>query len=177
MRYRIIVVRRHRYSHSLVPAKLQFTLRTLLILTTALAVLLGVGRWAWDYLSQDEYHVATFDCGHGRKIIVTAESYWEIAQSVHYRVVVDGQTVVPTWSFDLIQPDEKVQYDLVTAEKGELAAVVSDRSGGELRILHDFRTGESWPANDVGQKTLLETLGRLRAENPGVRISVNNSLK
>lgn len=47
-----------------------FRLRTLLLLVAIAASLLAVGWW----LFRDEVHLATFSCGKGRKIFVTAEN-------------------------------------------------------------------------------------------------------
>lgn len=158
-------------------SRFQFTLRTLSILTTILALLLGIGRWL--YLNLDEYHVATLDCGGGRKIIITAASSWEMSQPVCYQVVVDGATVVPKWTFHYAHPPERLRFSLVTAEEGDLVGVVSESGDRhDALILHDFRTGDSWPAlffngNSPGvERRLGRAFNRLQAENPGLRMSV-----
>lgn len=159
--------------------KFQFTLRRVMILTAILAVV-GIGRWI--YLNLDEYHITTFDCGARRKIIITAASSWEKSQALYYRVVVDDETLVPKCIFSSAFPGESLRFSLVTAENGELAGVVfarrSDASG--VVVLHDFGTGESWPAqfegvpDDSQLKRLHSAFDRLQAENPGVQLSVSD---
>ena len=160
--------------------KFQFTLRTLLIAVTVLAVLLGFGRWAWVWLSQDEYQVATLDCGDGRKIIITAESFWDMSQAVFYRVEADGTIVVPTTEFTRTSDGdtEHLRYHLVRAENDTLVGVVMKYPSDEATvvILHDFAKGESWPrlrGDEVSympsvQSKWQDYFDRLQRENPGV---------
>jgi hypothetical protein len=157
-----------------------FRLRTLLLLVAIAASLLAVGWW----LFRDEVHLATFSCGKGRKIVVTADNFWEISRPVHYRVRVNGETVVPTTSFDYVfELRASPKYHLVTAANRDVVGVVDAmRDEKEVLVLHDFTTGESWPyqPRDVSWNTppddprrwkWVEPFKRLRAENPGLRIS------
>jgi hypothetical protein len=145
----------------------------LVMLTTILAALLGLGWWIYE--NSGEQHVVTLDCGAGRRIVITASSSWECARPVHYRVVVDGKTVVPTHFIDCCdgnaEPLEILKFRLVQAEEGNLVGVIEESVSGEIRlvILHDFDKGESWPGLPCVQSKLQDYFGRLQRENPGLK--------
>lgn len=154
--------------------RFQFRLRTLLILTAVLALLLGLGRWM--YLNLDEYHVTTLRCGEGREIVITADTAWEISQPVRYRVMVDGEAVTTPCYFYGASETEKLRFRLVIAEKGELVGVLhAGENQEELVILHDFLSGESWPgvgrnhSKPLSGKKLLNAVDRLCSADPGLR--------
>jgi hypothetical protein len=158
----------------------QYRLRTLLLLTAILAIVLGLGTWI--YRNWEEYHVATLDCGDGRLILITAATAWEVAQPLYYRVVVNGETVVPKVYFTNAPNDgSRYQFDVVKAESGNLVGVVESGESGdpELVILHDFVAGGSWPRlrDDEGsylpsgQSKWQDYFDRLRRENPTLQRS------
>ncbi len=159
------------------PTMLRFGLRGLLFLVAAVATVLGLGRWV--YLNWDEYHVATFSCGAGRAIVITADSAWEISQPVHYRVITDGKAARPKRTFYFAIPGETPQFSLVSTENGAIAGVVRvEPDSRDVLIVHDFATGDSWPAlfngesDDADRSRLQGAFERLHAENDGLRLKV-----
>jgi len=160
--------------------RFQFKLRTAIILIAGVAILFGVGRRVVQYILAEERHVATLDCGSGRQIIITADAEWERSQPLRYRVVVDEVTVVSKRYFDNQNPHETLRFSLVTADGGRLAGIVNDRhEWPTVVVIHDFVTGESWPASDSHYKNhakiarLSQAFQRLQAENPGLHQSVS----
>jgi hypothetical protein len=155
--------------------------RKLLALTAVLAVGVGFGIWVYRIAVQDEYHVATFDCGDGRTIVITAANFWEVSQAVHYTVLVNGEVVSPKRYFTNANGNSGtlLRFDTVTAEDNNLVGVVQISESGErdLVILHDFATGESWPRlrdNEVSyapsvKKKWRRSFDRIQQENPTLR--------
>jgi hypothetical protein len=137
--------------------------------------MLGIGMWVDRNL--DEYHVATFDCGDGRMIFITAATCWAHSQPVYYTVVVNGKTVTPKWDFTDAHGDaKKARFEIVKAENSNLVGLVevSDSGDRELVLVHDFATGESWPRlrdneakNEPSvQRKWQDYFDRLQRENP-----------
>jgi hypothetical protein len=156
--------------------RIQFTLRTAIILVAVVAILFGLGHW----LASEE--VATFHCGEGRMIVITADNEWELMQPLRYRVMVDGTTRTSGRAFSVVSnanPQESLTFSLITADDGRLAGVVDERYGRRaVVVIHDFSTNESWPSfawNDPANiARLSQAFQRLQAENPDVSRGVSD---
>ncbi len=130
-----------------------------------------------DCIFRDEYKVQTLDAGRHRRIYIYRMSSWEVSIPLSYEVW-DGNTKsVERTSFLFIEPIP--EFRLVTSEGGDLVAVVSSEAPEVVLILHDFKSGDSWPHglsherwNEPSKKGDL-LLDRLKAGHPSVRYVLN----
>jgi hypothetical protein len=150
----------------------QFRLRTLLLAAVPFACLM----WCCTCLYQTDwayYKYASFNCGNGRRIVISGPTFSEIVEPLYYEVVVDGMVVVPRTGFFDASIGSKTHFSLVKAEGGTLVAIFDRDTPYEIDIVHDFRTGESWPYDRTGQADRIEELERgaalrkrIEAEHP-----------
>jgi hypothetical protein len=155
----------------------QFKVRTLIILVVVVAILLAISRWLFPF--SGERRVLALDCGDGRQVLITAAVEWEKTRPVYYRVMVNGKTAAPKYSFYYASENRLPRFSLVTADGGRLAAVVLARADArEVVVLHDFAANDSWPSfvnseeDPVQRKRLLDAFEMLKTENTGLKLAL-----
>lgn len=131
-------------------SRFRFRLLTLFVITAGVALVLFVCIRLWNNCN----HVETLDCGAERRIIITGDLIWEKSRPLYYEVVMGTHVSTAKCFFDALGPDEEAKFTVVTANNGELIGVVSEDR--DVVIVHDFATGDSWPA-------LFMSLGRSNA--------------
>jgi hypothetical protein len=116
--------------------------------------------------------------GKGRTIEITAESCWEISRSVYYEVKENGNVVTPRCVITFDSGNDEHRYAVLSAKGGSLVGVVdTTRTPHELVILHDFRSGESWPRlrdyevsyDEAVRKKWRNLFDQLKSENPELK--------
>ena len=94
------------------------------------------------------------------------------------RVGGSGNTISFSFSFG---PASRLRFRIVSADEGELIGVVVEGPGvaDGVRVIHDFRTGGSWPARSDDKRGFDERKGllrtafdRLESENPHLEMKV-----
>jgi hypothetical protein len=115
-------------------------------------------------------------CGAERRIIITGDPDWEISRPLHYQVVIGTHVSTAKCFFYALSPDEEAKFSVVTANKGELIGVVSE--DGDVVIIHDFATGDSWPAllslggGNAVESRLKAAFQCLAVQAPGLHMSM-----
>ena len=71
--------------------------------------------------------------------------YYENNEKFYYQVTTKGQTRVPTTFMCSGGNSEKLKFELVPGKQGDIFAVVEHQRPGEVLMLYDSRSGESWP--------------------------------
>jgi hypothetical protein len=119
----------------------RFSLRALFTWVTLIGCLLSIGMWV---ASWDRYEYASFTFGHGRRIVITAETFWEISQGLCYEVYDGGALRVPRTFFAVRDPGvDDPDFRPAIASNDALVAVYDRRTPYEIIIIHDFRSGQS----------------------------------
>ncbi|MDX1965223.1 MAG: hypothetical protein SFX18_18910 [Pirellulales bacterium] len=161
----------------------RFRLLSLLLAFVVVAVGLWLGKIIYDI--PNEYVFKEFDCGQGRRITIYGERFPDFIESFCYEVTVNDQVVIPLCSIGArgIGPYEQ-DFELITAEQGNLMAIIDTKQPYEFCIIHDFSSGDSWPHADgrysgatphkinFGTEILLRK--RIEAEHP--RLARRNKL-
>ncbi len=98
----------------------------------------------WD----EEETLATFDCGHGREIVITTARAWEVNRSVYYSVRVNGNNVVDSTFVDAFADVDAISFTLHA--HGLLHGITegADESAKTFLIIHDFEDNSSWPSGE-----------------------------
>ena len=126
----------------------------------------------------DSVPISTLVVGKDRTIEITAQSCWEISRSVYYEVKENGRVVTPLYSMTFDSGSDEHRYAILTARGGSLVGVVdTTQTPHELVILHDFRSGESWPRlrdDEVSydaavRKKWRDLFDQLQSENPELK--------
>jgi len=142
--------------------EVRFRLRTLLIGVTAVCLFFGALAWLARELSKEHYVVERFSLGNDRELIILADSWWEMVQPYHYEIRENGQTIVkPT--FITNGETWKPKFKIVWSSNGKVVGCRSIGRHGELECIHDFETGESWPAPSGKDAYSLERKEMLKA--------------
>ena len=77
---------------------------------------------------------------------VYADRSWEVSQGFYYEIREQRRVVTPRTAIAWITPaGQGPQFRVLEAEKGELIGVLEAGRPEEILVLHDFRSGESWP--------------------------------
>ena len=126
--------------------------------------------------SCNDAHVAHLSVGRGRAIDIWAEASWEINRGIYYQARDGDRVITRKTFFDADDGGTRHTYTLVSAERQELVGIVEN---GELVIIQDFQTGESWPRlrdDEVSYDPAVQakwraTFKRLKAENAALRAS------
>lgn len=123
----------------------------------------------------DPVPISALVVGKGRTIEITAQSCWEISRSVYYEVKENGKVVTPLYVITFDSGSDEHRYAIVSAKGGSLIGVVdTTQTPHELVILHDFRSGESWPRlrddevsyDEAVRKKWRDLFDQLQGENP-----------
>jgi hypothetical protein len=112
------------------------------------------------------------DVGPGRRIVITeftvnmtrTDSDKLYRSDQLYQVYQDGKEMIPEADLAIVG-FEGHGYTLVTAEGGDLVAVVEKGDPKKVQVLHDFVSGLSWPAGR-GSERYDELIGRMHKEHP-----------
>jgi hypothetical protein len=98
------------------------------------------------------YRVAELDAGGGRSVSILAERDYDNTQPVYYEVRAEGRVVVPRTYISSIEPDDtkRLRLKLVWNKAGSVCGVVDERLPQKLWVLHNFKTGETWPRCESG---------------------------
>jgi len=114
--------------------------------------------------------VATFVLPHDRQLIIFVERDWEGTQGYYYEVRQGGRAVIPlSHLVGRGRRDPRPEFDLATAQDGDLAAVTTRADPDKVLILHDFKTGFSYPRHSDWREEPPREEGLLRifqAEHP-----------
>jgi hypothetical protein len=113
------------------------------------------------------YVTERIDCGGGRCIeILRPTRFCDVGQAVSYRFTGmkdwDNPVQFATWSCG-----DNWELRVWKSDDGEIVGVAYDKFPRALKILVDFKSGESWPASLNGAE---EMLARLRAKNGALRL-------
>jgi len=118
----------------------QFRLRSLLLCITVLAVVFGLAR---HYLSPYR-ELGRAELPGNRRIVVEGERYHDEGQSLCYYVM-DGRTVVLRNGLCVTSGAlDSVQFD-----NGNLVLLCDVRAPDWIVIMHDFKSGYSFPAHEA----------------------------
>ena len=135
-----------------------------LLLFTALVAILSL-LWSLDW---NHSHVATVDCGQGRRIHIYEDFFCDFATIPVYEVEIDGRIVVPKYStflwFECGNPiladNFEIQYD--ESNDGLIAITYDD----DIALIHNFDTGTGWPSANYGRDVPTEINARLELPEP-----------
>jgi hypothetical protein len=141
----------------------QFSLWTLLLLVT----LTGPIVFLIYSCTRPQYVSQRIDCGDGRYIeILRQNEFCGKGEWVYYRFPGmtnwDNPVQFSTWNCGS-DPELRVWK----SDDGEIAGIAYEGSAGALKILVDFESGESWPANPSAVEEMLD---QLRAKNGALRL-------
>ncbi len=138
----------------------------------------SLGRRIVDYVCEKDDDIARLDVRNGRVILITADVCWEISRSIYCEVKENGRLLVPKTYMGGDNGDDEHQYMVIFAGGDSLVGVLETIGGKrDLVVMHDFKTGESWPRineNEVsyeGQvvKRRLNLFDRLQKEHPSLQ--------
>jgi hypothetical protein len=110
--------------------------------------------------------------GPGRRIVITEFTVNTTRTDYDqlYQVYQDGKDLIPEADLAIVNIKEGHGFAIVTAEGGDLVAVVDKSDPKTVGLLHDFKSGLSWPAGpgdyEVGCKRFDELIGRMNKEHP-----------
>lgn len=155
-------------------SRFRFRLLTLFVSSAGFALVLCVCIRLW----QNRDYVATLDCGVERRIVISGDSIWEISRPLYYEVMIGSHASTAKCVFHYLFPDEEARFTVVTANEGELIGVVSEDR--DVVIIHDFATGDSWPAlmslgrNKAAESRLKKAFQCLVMQTPGLHMSMGD---
>ena len=123
-------------------------------------IIIGAAIILYYHFSQDELLVS-FDVKGGYKIKIFLERECDVSQVVLYVVEKDNKIIIPSTFFDAIDPDTRPKYKLITTENEGLVAIVEESLPNKVYIIHDFKSGKSFPFSQENETTEM-LLDRLR---------------
>jgi hypothetical protein len=138
-------------------SRLQYTTKRTLLFTYS--ILITLPMYLYAFLAEEHPTVEIFNCGEGRTIVLSSDSLCEITCPLYYQAYVDGEEQTPLrfiYGYDAYSVDSQ----LISCANGQLAAVTTTTSPFTPFLIHDFRTGKSWPYQDNQYATLRVMLDR-----------------
>jgi hypothetical protein len=106
------------------------------------------------------------------EIVILTDSYYENSRMYYYEIVASGENKVPTTVLCGGDDPEKFRFEVVLGQQGNIVGLVENKRPGEVLMLYDLKSGESWPhaspsESFENQKTRgLKLLEKLQAEQP-----------
>lgn len=100
--------------------------------------------------------VETFHFGQGRTITILAELVWEVNCSFNYSASQGPAVQTPRTFFYACSPTVKngraraarPEWISMSGGQGSIVGIARSDDPTTLLLIHDFSTGESWPAKD-----------------------------
>ena len=143
----------------------------LVLLFTFVIILPSTGYIFYKfYPFNGTYRVTSIALSHDRSVEIRAEFIWELYQDVHYQINSYEFAGFVGYIFD-VTPDE-LDFDVISAENGNLIAIVESSTPDLVLFGHDFANNESWSVGgfrDWGtpnQSCFEPMLVRIQKEHP-----------
>ncbi len=117
---------------------------------------------------------ADLQLDNNRAILITAERCEENNRAIFYEVREGDHVVVPTTYLNGLDGNNALKFSMVYAEDRTLVGVIETSiTPHDLVVMHDFKSGESWPRGkdnvvaygDTEMKRGSEMFRRLSQEN------------
>jgi hypothetical protein len=122
----------------------------ILIAILTLPVLLALCIYGSDLVTcllNGHMTVGDIDAGNAREFRILADCNWEVSCPLMYEVLENGDVLQPLDDFGFTTADvSTLRFRTLMANDGNLVAVVEPEAPDVLLIVHDFSTGDSWPA-------------------------------
>lgn len=119
-----------------------------------------------------QYVVSRLGIPGAREIVILTDYYFENDRKYSYEIVANGESIVPTTALCVGDDPEKLRFEVVLGKQGDIVGLVENKRPGEVLMLYDLKSGESWPhalpsESFENQKTRgLKLLEKLQAEEP-----------
>ena len=129
---------------------MRISLKQLTLGVLGISLILALSAFCLSRLSNwidSEIVLQKIDCGKDRKIVITADRFWETSRPISYTVLVGKVVVIPRTYFDDDRGEIEHRYTLVRSTNEDLVAVTTANSDSFL-IIHDFTDGASWPCGE-----------------------------
>jgi len=117
----------------------------------------------------------------GNSIVVLADIYYDNGRRLYYQVK-NGDKVIVDRYFICSQLDtgKHGNFKTITARAGKLVALFQDSRPDSIIALHDFASGQTWPAVLSDSETHVETRNRgtallvlLQQEHTDLKLKLN----
>lgn len=126
------------------------------------------------------YVVARLKIPAGGEILILTDYYYENDRKYTYQVMANGETKVPMTALCVGEDPEKLRFQVVLGKQGDVVAVIENQKPGEVLMLYEPNSGESWPhalpsESFENQKARgLKQLQKLQAEEPATVLKLGD---
>lgn len=89
-------------------------------------------------------HLAEYRLARQHRLVLSAETSWEVSQPLLYEVYEDNKIVVPATDFYYRNPDKPMpKFQLISGKS--VFGIVDAASPKKLLIMHDVSSEKTWP--------------------------------